>query len=191
MIFTKHYELEGKHAFLSPSNHAWLNYNDDKLIERFTAAQAIERGTQLHAFAAEAIRLKKKLENNGDTLNMYVNDCIGYRMSPEVPLYYSRNFFGTADAISYRDGLLRIFDYKSGVSHVSMDQLRCYAALFCLEYKMKPFDIGMELRIYQKGGIQYDSTGPVSDLADTVMHIMDKAVQWDKLIELQRMNSEG
>lgn len=31
MNFKKHSELEGKHAFLSPSGYHWINYDDEKL----------------------------------------------------------------------------------------------------------------------------------------------------------------
>ena len=31
--FNKHRSLEGTHAYLSPSQHSWLNYSDDKMRE--------------------------------------------------------------------------------------------------------------------------------------------------------------
>lgn len=37
--------------------------------------------------------------------------------------------------------MLRIHDLKTGISPVHMDQLLIYAALFCLEYKIKPGSI--------------------------------------------------
>ena len=74
---------------------------------------------------------------------------IGFKLTPEQVLYYSSNCFGTADAISFKDKFLRIHDLKTGVIPAHVEQLEIYAALFCLEYKVKPQDIGMELRLYQ------------------------------------------
>jgi hypothetical protein len=102
MLFNKHYNLVGQHAFLSASKYHWINYDDEKLDRVFTTKMAAQRGTDLHAFAHEAIRLGVKLPKTNTTLNLYVNDAIGYRMSPEVILYYSDNAFGTADEIELR-----------------------------------------------------------------------------------------
>lgn len=116
MNFNKHSaELEGKHSFLSPSSYYWLNYSDEKLREVYLTSMAKERGTQLHAFAANAIKLGVKLPKNRNTLNAYVNDAIGFRMTPEQLLFYSYNVFGTADAIAFKDDFLRVHDLKTGV----------------------------------------------------------------------------
>ncbi len=158
MNFKKHYNLEGKHAFLSPSSHSWLNYDDDKLRESYFSNQARYRGTQLHEFASMAIRLGQSMPKNKKSLNMFVNDAIGYRMTSEQVLYYSDNCFGTADAISYQERTkkLRIHDLKTGVTPASMKQLYIYAALFCLEYVYDPHQIDIELRIYQMDEIEVD-----------------------------------
>jgi hypothetical protein len=77
-------------------------------------------------------------------------------MRSEQVLYYSENCFGTSDAISYKDGILRIHDYKSGTMPAHMEQLLIYAGMFCLEYKINPYDIlETELRIYQNAEILY------------------------------------
>lgn len=177
MNWNKHYRQEGNHAFLSASKSSWLNYDDEKLVESFSRSQAAARGTRLHALAAELISLGVPLKRTQQTLNMYVNDAIGYKMDPEVVLYYSDNWFGTADTISFRNGLLRIHDLKTGTGAVHMEQLMIYAALFCLEYKQKPGEIKMELRIYQNNDI--DIFNPT---AEDILPIMDKGVHYDKLI---------
>lgn len=110
---------------------------------------------------------------------MYINDAIGYRMRPEQVLYYSDNCFGTADAISFKKNLLRIHDLKTGVSPTSMKQLEVYAALFCLEYKLHPNDIRIELRIYQ-----LDKVLVHEPPSEDIMYIMDKIVNFDKRIEI-------
>lgn len=61
MNFNEHSDLTGKHAFLSPSNYHWINYSDVKLEARYIASMAAQRGTELHSFAHEAIRLGIKL----------------------------------------------------------------------------------------------------------------------------------
>lgn len=182
MIFNKHSELVGRHAFLSPSKYHWINYDEEKLDRAYTASQAAQRGTELHALAHDMIRLKVKLPNTKKTLNRYVNDCIGYRMIPEQPLFYSENAFGTADAISFRRGVLRISDLKTGVTPTSDSQLLVYAAFFCLEYRFKPFEIeATELRIYQNDDVEFTLADP-----DSVAHIMSTIVAFDKRIRAMR-----
>ena len=134
MNFIKHSDLIGTHAFLSPSQNAWTNYTSEKLVQRYLSSKAVERGTRLHEFAAEAIELNRK-QSGRDTLSMYVNDAIAYKMTPEVPLFYSFNCYGTTDTIAYRRNILRIHDLKTGEVEAHMKQLYIYAALFCHEYK--------------------------------------------------------
>lgn len=173
--------LQGTHAFLSPSKHSWVNYDEEKLDRVFRASMEAKRGTELHAFAHDAIRLGQKLLAVQKTLNMYVNDAIGFRMTPEQLLRYSMNCYGHADAISFRAGKLRIHDLKMGITPASMMQLIIYAALFCLEYKMRPMDIEIELRIYQNDNVEiYVPT------ADEVFHVRDKIITFDKRIDYLR-----
>lgn len=153
MNFNKHYAQEGKHAFLSASKWHWINYDDDKVAESYLKFSAARRGTVLHELAEQLIRLGVKLPRSQKTLNMYVNDAIGFKMSPEQVLYYSDNCFGTADAISYRNGKLRIHDLKTGTIPAHIEQLEVYAAIFCLEYGVDPADIEIELRIYQSNEV--------------------------------------
>jgi len=184
MIFNKHFDLVGEHAFLSASRYHWINYDDEKLDHVWTAQQAAKRGTDLHAFAHEAIRLGIKLPKNQQTMSLYVNDAIGYRMTPEQILYYSDNAFGTADTISFSKNVLRIFDLKTGKLNCSVHQLEVYAALFCLEYKFSPFDIAMDLRIYQSNEINQYEGDP-----DVIVHIMDKIITFDKRINALRLEA--
>lgn len=177
MNFNSHSYLEGRHAFLSASKYHWINYDDEKLDRVYLAALAAQRGTELHDLAATLIRMGVKLPETPKTLNLYVNDALGFRMSPEQVLYYSDNAFGTADAISFRKDFLRIHDLKTGVTQTSEHQLEIYAALFCLEYRVKPFSIETELRIYQNDEIQVFVADP-----DVITHIMDKIVTFDKRI---------
>ena len=185
MNFNKHYSLEGKHAFLGASKYHWVNYDNDKLAESFLRQQATLIGTILHDFAAQCITLGQKLPKSQKTLNMYVNDAIGFKMQPEQVLYYSDNCFGTADAIIFRNNLLRIHDLKTGVTPAHMEQLEIYAALFCLEYNKKPGEIEMELRIYQNNEIVVHHP-----TADDILPIMDKIVTFDKIIEKLKMEGE-
>lgn len=178
MLFNAHSTLVGKHAFLSPSNYHWVNYDDQKLEARFISAMAARRGSALHDFAHDAIKLGIKLPRTKTTLNMYVNDGIGFRMSVEQPLFYSENCFGHADTIAFRNGKLHIHDLKTGITNTSVKQLEVYAALFCLEYSVSPYEIGIELRIYQNDEVrQY-----IADPAD-IEYIMDKIVIFDLQIE--------
>lgn len=178
MIFNKHTNLEGLHAPFSPSQAHWLRYDDDKILEVYENKKASEMGTILHAWAKQTIDLKLKQPKNKKTLNAYVNDAIGFKMQTEVVLYYSDRFFGTADAISFKNGFLRIHDLKTGKIPAKMEQLEVYAALFCLEYKVKPGDIDIELRIYQN-----DEVLVHNPTAEDIVPIMDKIVHMNKLLE--------
>lgn len=177
MNFNRHSNLEGQHAYLSASKYHWLNYDDDKLRDSYRNFLAAQRGTELHDFAAKCIRLGQKLPKSTKTLNQYVNDAIGYGMTPELPLYFSDNCFGTADAIAYRNGQLRIHDLKTGVIPAHMEQLKIYAGLFFLEYRLKPESTRMELRIYQSDTVLVDEPE-----ADDILVIMDKIVHFDKVL---------
>lgn len=177
MNFNKHSNLEGQHAFLGASKYHWINYSDEKVAEAYSKFLATQKGTVLHEFAAKCIQLGQKLPKSHKTLNMYVNDAIGYRLTPEQVLYYSENCFGTADAIGFRNGLLRIHDLKTGVILAHMEQLEIYAALFCLEYKIKPAEIEMELRIYQSDEILYHKP-----TVEDILPIIDRIITSDKII---------
>lgn len=178
MLFNNHSNLSDRHALLSPSNYHWINYNDQKLEARFISAMAARRGTDLHALAHEAIRLGVRLSRSNKSLATYVNDGIGYKMTCEQTLYYSDNCFGTPDTISFRRNKLRIHDLKTGVHRASEQQLEIYAALFCLEYVIDPFDIEIELRLYQG-----ENVSVFEPYAEAIVYIMEKIVDFDKKIE--------
>lgn len=181
MRFNKHLDLEGRHSFLSPSKHAWLRYDDSKLERMFMEHLAHLRGTEEHKFAAQAITLGHKLPDEQKTMNLYVNDCIGWRMKPEVPLYWSDFCFGTADALGFVESQrkLRVSDLKTGRTPTKFDQLIIYAALFCLEYEYpKPWELDIELRIYQGNGVKFYPADP-----DEVFHAMDRILTGTRLLE--------
>lgn len=178
MNFIRHSNLNGLHAPFSPSQSSWLRYDDDRAMEVFLNKKAAEMGTRLHAWAKETIDLGIRQPKSKKTLYAYVNDAIGFKMSTEVVLFYSERFFGTADSIAFRDNFLRIHDLKTGKIQADMEQLEIYAALFCLEYKVNPEDIGMELRLYQNDEIIYHNPTP-----EDVRQIMDKIVHLDQVIQ--------
>lgn len=183
MKFNAHLNLVGEHAFLSASNYHWLNYDMDKLTDRYLKHLAVQRGTDLHDYAAKAIRLGVKQAKSKQTVCMYINDAIGFSMTPEQPLYYSPNCFGTADAISFSKNFLRIHDLKTGETDTSFNQLKVYAALFCLEYHYKPEELnGIELRIYQNNDVRV-----LNPEAIDIQRIMDTIVQFDRQIEKLKM----
>lgn len=198
MKFNSHPELEGKHAFLSPSGYHWIRYSDDKILDRLDTHMSAQHGTRLHNVAAELIALGLVQPKTPTTFNMYVNDAIGYRMSPEVSLVASYNAFGTADAISFRKerardkvNTLRIHDLKNGVNKASMDQLRIYAAYFCIEYAVNPNDIMIELRIYQNDDYIVLNSTEYPDLGAEILVIMGRTIHFDKIISERRMEVLG
>ena len=192
MEFIQHKLLQGLHAPFSASQSHWLRYDDEKVAEVYLNKKAAAVGSRLHEWAKETIELGIKQDTRKKTtLNMYINDAIGFKMSPEVVLFYSERFFGTADAICFRNekgrNKLRIHDLKTGKTgkiedHV--EQLEVYAALFCLEYKVKPGEIDMELRVYKS-----DEVLVHNPTAEDILPIMDKIIHLDKL--LQKIDEEG
>lgn len=203
---------EGVHAFLSPSQYSWLGYDRETLIARYRNRYATTIGTVLHNYARERIKYGIKvtrytrsdilleLLRNGipencidmevifDNFKNYVNDAIGFQLTPEQALVYSENCFGRADAISFSEAknLLRIHDLKTGLTPASMKQLEIYAALFCLEYKKRPGEIAIELAIYQTA---VDEDGYYADIdteqpePQVIAHHMDQIVTLDKWLK--------
>lgn len=184
MIFNRHSNLAGAHAYLSASKGHWIRYDEEKLERMFISAKAAERGTKLHDLAKHMILLRVKPEQNGTTFSQYVTDCIGFNMTPEQVLYYSPYCYGTADAISFKESKrkLRIFDLKTGFNDTTMDQLLIYASLFCLEYKWEPFEIEIELRIYQNDDIKIIEPDPV-DISTIKEKIKYFSKRLDQLME--------
>ena len=183
MIFNEHSGHHGKHAFLGASKYHWINYSPEKLAEVFRNSQAAQHGTELHAFAHQAIRLGITLDPRNGTLASYVNDAIALNMLSEQILKYSDNCFGTADAIVFRGDKLNIHDFKSGtIVRASVHQLEIYAALFCLEYDIKPEDIEIELRIYQNDEVSAFIAEP-----STIARIMDTIIDFDFQIETMKI----
>lgn len=183
MNLNKHYDLKGKHALLSPSSSAWLRYDDDKLITFVGRSDAAKRGTDIHAWACESIRLGIRQSRSKKALYAYVNDALTLNMIPEQSLYYSDNCFGTVDAIGFDGRLLRIHDLKTGTSMTyednskDMEQLIVYAALFCLEYFVDPTKIGIELRVYQ-----YEEAVIFVPSPEEVLEVMSIIEHHDKMI---------
>lgn len=186
MNFNKHLNVQGQHAFLGASKYHWVNYDEAKIADAYNKFLAVQKGTALHDFAAQCIKLGQKLPKSQKTLNMYVNDAIGYRMTPEQVLYYSENCFGTADAISFRNGLLRIHDLKTGMIPAHMEQLEIYAALFCLEYRYNPRDIKMELRLYQS-----DEVIVHTPTFEDIDPIINKIISFNKIINEIKYEEEA
>ena len=208
MVFGKHSELRGKHATLAPSQPHWLRYSEEQLYQKYVSGYAQSMGTSLHELAETLIRNNLKLKKNDElvvlshllndgiprniidmdriygNLRNYVNDAVGFKLTPEQILYYSPYCFGTADAISFRNNFLRIHDYKSGTLPAKMEQLLVYAALFCLEYKVKPGEIDVELRIYQNDEILHHEP-----TAEDILPVMDAIVQNSRILE--RIHEEG
>ena len=178
MNFNEHSELEGLHAFLGGSNYHWINYDEEKLFSTYANYLAAQRGTVLHEFAKTCISLNQRLEDIPKTLNMYVNDAIGYRMKPEQILYYSDYCFGCADTISFKNNFLRIHDLKTGKGPTHFEQLEIYSAIFCLEYDININDIDIELRIYQNNKVRIHNPNVTE-----IVPIMDKIVTSNRLLD--------
>jgi len=189
MHFNSHSELSGKHAFLSPSSSAWLRYDETQVQARLQSWKAAKRGTDIHNHAHESIRLgiylafpteEEQAQGRGNPIALaaYVAHGIDWGMSCEVPLFYSENCFGHADTMSFDTVTLRISDLKTGITASKMEQLKIYAAIFCLEYGVDPYGINIELRIYQREEIHDYVPSP-----EEIVQIMTTIVERDQYIE--------
>lgn len=200
MNWNDHSKLKGTHAAFSASQYHWLGYDEEKAIDRYFKRFIPELGTVVHEYASQRIKNKLKmskgdknalinyiLENNIpseviniqkllDNLIPYVNDAISLRMDSEVVLKYSDLFYGTADAISFKNDKLQIHDLKTGDIPAHEDQLYIYAALFCLEYRKKPSEIKIECRIYQNNEVSI-----FEPEIEEITYIMDKIITFNKL----------
>jgi hypothetical protein len=149
---------------------------------RYKTLKAALEGVEQHRYAAICIEEGIVQDDETTTLGLYINQCIQYKMSAEVVLFYSPNAFGTADAIAYRHRRLRISDLKSGATRTSEHQLEVYAALFCLEYEIDPFSMrDIELRIYQDSRVRMYYGDP-----HIIKGIMDKIEHFDQILNQLR-----
>lgn len=202
MSSKEHLELKGTHALLSPSSYGWVNYStEEQLISRLKSSYAQTIGTLTHELAAklilDRIRLSKTskqvlqlylaehkipemvvdFDDLYSNLVNYVNDSISMRMLPEQVFYYSDFCYGTVDAYSFKKNHLRIHDLKTGKLQAKMDQLEIYAALFCLQNKIKPDAIDIDLRIYQFSEVNVFVPAP-----QDISAIMDNIIEKDKFL---------
>ena len=74
---------------------------------------------------------------------------------------------------------------KTGVTATSYHQLENYAAFFCLEYGIDPYDIETELRIYQNDEIRVYDADPAAIVA-----IMKTIIEFDAYVEKRRAEEE-
>lgn len=61
--FIDHSNLVGQHALFSPSQSAWLRYDDEKIAERILTQYRAPLGTEIHEFAAQQITMDHKVTN--------------------------------------------------------------------------------------------------------------------------------
>jgi len=190
MDWNRHSQYEGTHAFLSASKYHWRNWTKDKLERAWETHMTAARGTALHALAHNAIMLRQYMGGPGEqhnTLSLYVRDAIDLDMISEQVLFVSRNCFGTADTIGFKRNpetgrmKLNIHDLKNGVTRTSEHQLETYAAFFCLEYGIDPYDIEIELRIYQNDEVRVYDADPL-----VIADVMKTILEFDEWIEKRR-----
>ena len=218
--FNKHDEIRGKHSLFSPSQSAWIRYDEEKVAERVRNQYRTALGTEIHDFAATQIELghrytsvreiKKEIETFiytkytflsedltlgeygrklliylkfipkevFETTICYINDGIRFGMITEQGLKYSEFVYGHADTISFKNNVLRIHDLKTGANPAHMEQLKVYAALFCLEYVIKPSAIKIELTLYQ-----WDEIVQEEPTLEEIVEIMDRIITSTKIAQ--------
>jgi len=217
MNLTSYSNLRGSHAAFPASQPSWLNASLDDCLGKYHNRYRKELGTEIHAYAANEIRLFHKktsvktiyqeiesfiavthmtredeisdmgwvyikhLDTLGNdamlTVKDYINDGVSLRMNTEEVVYYSDFFYGTSDTLLFKNNKLIIHDLKTGVTPAHMEQLMIYAALFCLQHKVAPGTIEMELVMYQNADKEFYYPG-----ADEILPIMDKIVTIDKAL---------
>ena len=218
--FNNHDEIRGKHSLFSPSQSAWIRYDEEKVADRVRNQYRTALGTEIHDFAASQIELghryssvreiKKEIETYiytkytflsedltigeygkklliylkfipkevFETTICYINDGIRFGMTTEQGLKYSEFVYGHADTISFKNNVLRIHDLKTGANPAHMEQLKVYAALFCLEYVIKPSTIKIELTLYQ-----WDDIVQEEPKLEEIVEIMDRIITSTKIAQ--------
>lgn len=218
--FNNHDEIRGKHSLFSPSQSAWIRYDEEKVADRVRNQYRTALGTEIHDFAASQIELghryssvreiKKEIETYiyakytflsedltigeygkklliylkfipkevFETTICYINDGIRFGMTTEQGLKYSEFVYGHADTISFKNNVLRIHDLKTGANPAHMEQLKVYAALFCLEYVIKPSTIKIELTLYQ-----WDEIVQEEPKLEEIVEIMDRIITSTKIAQ--------
>lgn len=218
--FNNHDEIKGKHSLFSPSQSAWIRYDEEKVADRVRNQYRTALGTEIHDFAASQIELghryssvreiKKEIETYiytkytflsedltigeygkklliylkfipkevFETTICYINDGIRFGMTTEQGLKYSEFVYGHADTISFKNNILRIHDLKTGANPAHMEQLKVYAALFCLEYVIKPSTIKIELTLYQ-----WDDIVQEEPKLEEIVEIMDRIITSTKIAQ--------
>lgn len=141
-----------------------------------------------HAYAAESIRVGRRLPQSKKALNAYINDAIDFHMIPEVGLYYSENCYGVVDAIDFSNSFLRIHALRTKHEPEHMEQLFIYDALFCLKHDIKPCNIQIENRIYQNYNVLI--ANPTCEDIDPIIEKikeLDRVVREVKLGETEQI----
>lgn len=195
----------GDHALFAPSQMSWVKDDDaEDVYERYYRILAKDIGTIVHRIAKKCITTNTKFSKTAArqliTMELvsqgiprpafdegylasnfvnFVNDAIGFMMTPERELYFSEWCWGTTDAISVDDKkrIVRIHDLKTGVTPAKFLQLEIYAALFYLEYNRKPGEYTTELRIYQGGEVMEEYP-----TAEDIVPIMDSIIWHTKIM---------
>lgn len=171
-------------AVFSPSERAWIRYSKEKIVAKVNQWDTVQRGVDLHALAAEAIRLQVQLSSENGVISQYVRDAITYDCEVEVPLSYSQYIYGTADALrfDFSTKTLYVFDLKTGKKEASTDQVLIYAAMWCLINNIDPYDIDFDLRIYSDVNTIILRTEDNSGIQDKVRECMDSIVFVDNTV---------
>ena len=182
MIWNNHKELEGKHAFMGASNYHWTNYDDITFEARYYNQFSQVIGTAIHELAHDCIVSRTKLNKHDiHLIELKLYKAFVPKDAYDANLILENLIPFVNDAIGYyeRDKILRIHDYKNGVTQADIRQLYIYAALFCLEYHVNPLTLNkIECRIYQNLEVLIDNpTGEV------IQFYMDKIQNRTELIK--------
>ena len=188
MIWNRHSNLEGSHAFLSASKYNWITKTNEELVQAYTNSYSQTIGTLMHAYAADSIKFREKLRKSDargakfDLMRRGVPEfAIDIRsFFPTVMAYVNDSdlCYGTADSITVSNDILRIHDLKTGVTPAKTDQLMVYAALFFLEYPYKPERLRTELRIYQMDDIIVREPE-----VEEIREVMNAIVEKDRVLQ--------
>ena len=83
----------GSTPFWVQSKYHWLNYDTQRLVDAFMSCQAKEKGTRLHAFAAECINLKQKAPEEQENPQRICQRCNWFPHGPRAGFVLQRKLF--------------------------------------------------------------------------------------------------
>lgn len=85
-IFNDHKDLKGSHALFSPSQYSWINYDEEKVIDKIRSQYRSSIGSEIHEYSADEITLFHK-KSNIRAISQEIESYIYEKYKNDAPNY--------------------------------------------------------------------------------------------------------